>query len=608
MKKIGIDLGSHTIKISTVNESVSGLHLGARETYPAVGSILEKEYFVALKEYIEAFSDKYNLSTMDASFTLSSTIEYGTSTHVITLPTSNEDVLNKAVKFEIKEQEIIKNLGDFHYTWEMLAAQDDEEDSFTHDEDSDVVIAAINKRILYEIAQLRKPRFKVSSIELQSSTYGRYLDKNEDAIVVDFGYDKTSIYLYVNGFVSEIDTIETGGRQLTEIVMNELDSPSFNVAEEIKEKAEVRFGISEEYQFGKIEENTKNVLTEEIEDMFSEITRVIRGFEMGSDVQFNKIYYTGGTTNLKNFPQLMRLNFEYEVVDISEIIPLESEIISEEGIVLIDDSHEEIEPLLETDDLDLFGEDEELSRVKSRNNKEKISSLFKSLAQKVKKEDSKDSTYIIETSFDAIEDVNIFSAAYLTLEYDTEPYLEKLEFHKYLKFMIDYTSWIIAATTFSLILTVGVRTVSRRYDDRINSVSSSVTEGNTKVSSLNSDIQSLESQIKDSEEFIDKVENLKDVKKWYSEVLFEIPEITPDGVVVEDISINEGEVVIKGYSTNYTQIGAFAIGLETLGESEIETVNEMAESSIYVTDIVSTDQVKPELRITKSYEIILKKH
>lgn len=616
MKKIGIDLGRHTIKIATITESKENSFLAEKhKTYPAVGDITSKEYYQALKNYISHFTEDIDARKIDVSVSISSAINDATHTEIMKLPTTDKKVLDKAIKFELEEQESIGNLGNFHYLSEELAVNIDE-GPLEESGDTDVLVSAIHKNILFGIAQLRKPSISIKNVELQDRSYGRFLNDEEISLVIDFGFKNIRLYFYEGNKLIGVDSFEGGGFHLTKKVKEKMEATTDSVAEALIEKTSLNFGFTDE---GEV---LSDLLTDDITEYFNEITRTVRLFEIENITEIDKIYYTGGITQIENFPQLIRANFEYQTHNKFDCLPIEKTNKSEvnlgeednrlvpdinefEPLVLDEEINESSNELDETAD-DNSAENEEgadseapdvLSRINFHENKNKLLTLFK------KKDD--DST--LDLGNDNDYPLELYSALYSSLLFEEESYLDDMDFSGRLRFMLDYNAFIIAALSFSVVLTLGVSKVSQHHDSKVNSIAMALTEESNEVSRLNNTIEELEKDIEESNEFINKINSLTDVKGWQSDTLFEIPEVTPKGVIVEDLSINGNDISIKGYALDYTQVGAFAIGLENLGDVSIQSVEDVRDSNIYATDIIATDQVKPDLQVTKSYEIKLQK-
>ena len=140
------------------------------------------------------------------------------------MPIVDKKTLQKSLKYEIEEREITTNLDDVYYNWQISESVDDEPST-----EYDVLLAVIEKRIIKEFAKLKTIKWKIENIELQPITVGRLV--RGDSVAIDFGHEATRIYMYKDGNLSNLETINIGGKHLSEIISKEF---KYKTEEEIE--------------------------------------------------------------------------------------------------------------------------------------------------------------------------------------------------------------------------------------------------------------------------------------------------------------------------------------------------------------------------------------
>lgn len=150
------------------------------------------------------------------------------------------------------------------------------------------------------------------------------------------------------------------------------------------------------------------------------------------------------------------------------------------------------------------------------------------------------------------------------------------------KLGLAYKNLLVSSVSFSLVLLIGLPVTSYWVDNQLSNRYEEVSgynqtlvtyEGNVK--DLNSQIKGLDKTIDDYNAYVGSLERLSNVdRNFISGVLGYLPDNTPSSIYVESLSLTKGtkNLVVKGVSNNYKDIGAFAIQLEQFGTVRINDI------------------------------------
>lgn len=599
-QKIGIDLGSYEIKISNLNISGKKDTFGPSLKFKSVGKLGEKRYFRSLKRNIQSYVENYEYEKVELYFTMSPNIEGATSATIMTLPSTENKILEKAIKFEIEEQNIVDNIANHHYMWDVIETISANE-SLDDTESTKLLLTTISRDIIFEIAQLRSIKWTVERVELQVSTLGRRIEEN--AVVIDLGHQSSGIYIYKEGKLEEIDSLYFRGDELNKSIQQIHSTPSYQLAEDLKHKVDISFNNEDDFAtvHGDLIRKTSETLYEESQDVISEIKRILRRFELQDPLEpvvIDAIYYTGSGIKLNGLIELLKDSFEYEIKPLYDTIGIERMDISE---TFEEDVFERSASKAKENDTDRLKE----LKIKTDEIKGLVYEKLKiEIKEKPEVDAVDESESPVLTNNNTDEDIYFANAILATLKLDDEL---DLNYHKYLKYKFDFSSILIMTTAMAVTLFLGIQPIDRAYSRNIDSLNEAIQEQNFEVGNLESSRENLDSKKQENEELKTRVESLNDEKKWFSEVLYEIPEITPKEVIVEHVNINSGVVSIQGYSKDYTDIGAFAIGLESLGEYEILEIEDVSSSDMYIGQGLETDERKASDTMSKKFEMKLER-
>jgi len=201
--------------------------------------------------------------------------------------------------------------------------------------------------------------------------------------------------------------------------------------------------------------------------------------------------------------------------------------------------------------------------------------------------------------------VSLYSIASLA---SMDPKLkDNTDFSKHIKPNIDYNSVIVILLTLALTTGLAFKLISDKYQEEINNLNSIAPTQQQTLMKLNDDISSLNSRIADYDSFIERTEALKSQQKWLSDVLFLLPDRTPLTIAIHDIAILDGQVTIKGYSSDYSSIGFFANKLEDIAKIEIKSIDEFnpSDGDIYSVTMDNPELISDKYKIEKEFTITL---
>lgn len=181
-------------------------------------------------------------------------------------------------------------------------------------------------------------------------------------------------------------------------------------------------------------------------------------------------------------------------------------------------------------------------------------------------------------------------------------------FTKFIKANIDYTSILVAILAISLSIGVALKMMDTKYETIISEQSREESQQRVTIDGLQNDISSAQYSIDRSQSFITKIEMLRAEKRWLSDILYVIPDITPTTVVIKDLNIVDKEVKIKGYGADYSAIGFLSAELEKIGEVQLETIVDYTHTDGEVFSVVTDEpeNISNKFLMTKSFSMTLK--
>lgn len=603
-ERVGVDLGSKWIKLSLLGQTPDNHFVEHTAHYEAVGTFGDKRYFKSLKQNIKDFAEDCALTKLSLAFTIAPRLDGFTTLDALTLPTTDSKILKKAVKFEMSQQGIVDNMAESHHLWTIVDGQPVEEG--IEEEQTRIVLATLKKSILFELAELRGLKWKIESIEVQGNTASRFIKGH--AAVIDMGHHSTRLYLYKNGELLSFDTVEHSGAQLTQAIQEKLNIVSKENAEAIKHQTVIENKFLKQSFPDENVRIASEITTEEYTFAISEIKRIIRTFEIKEFVTLNQVYFTGGGTLLTDFKAFLSEELGHDAEPLHESVHSTTEGTETEKPAEVVQAAPE--PLIEdefTDFLNANAVDEEVNNEEDES--ESLIGLEEVRAELTDQEDAQPPVQTRSDRYSSIEpDVpELHDLSCSVALFDEVESLPELDFSRFLKFTFNYMPFFVAVMAFALALYGGVYAVNNQYDARIDQVISQTSAQQQTLNDLQSQAHMLESERSDHERVVAVIDGLQGIKVWYSDLLYAIPDITPSGVVVQQINIQDGTLQIDGYATDYSNVAVFAMGLEGYGEVDITEIEEHDDSTLYTADLADSDTVHNYDAMTKTYSISIDK-
>lgn len=184
---------------------------------------------------------------------------------------------------------------------------------------------------------------------------------------------------------------------------------------------------------------------------------------------------------------------------------------------------------------------------------------------------------------------------------------DNTDFSKHIKPNVDYNSVIVILLTLALSTGLAFKLVSDKYQEEISNLNSIALTQQKTIMKLNDDISLLNYNIADYDSFIARTDALKAQQKWLSDVLYLLPDRTPLTIVIHDIAILDGQVTIKGYSSDYSSIGFFANKLEDIAQIDIKSIDEFSTSggNMYSVTMDEPELISDKYKVEKVFTITL---
>lgn len=518
-KRLGIDLGVYSIKIVQLREIGDSFEKKCAKTYKVNKVKNEKEYYQFLKKCISDFIKTNKIKFASFCFTIPCN-EPDTILRFVKMPVVDKKTLQKSLKYEIEEKEIVKDMDEIYYNWEIVPNPPDEPER-----EYNIVLSFIRKKLIKELAKLKTVHWQIENIELQPISVGRLV--RGYSAVIDFGHSKTRIYLYKDGNLANVENLDTCGAFFNDMITKKFHFQNLDDIERLKHSSHV---VSDFIEDSDEEIHiASEIMTNEVKNLFNSIKRLIRSFELHNSIVVEDIYYLGGTANMKYFIDDLSRELELNVKPLEILSPRE-------------------------------GSDDDVE----------------------------------------LRNYTIASSAALYKKYK---YFNDLNFSKNTKFQINLMPIIVGLFCASIIVHGGAYYVNDKYDQYISDLTQVQSEQRSAIETLTIDMQTADSTINSARTSIEAINGLLGQQKWLSDILYVLPDKVPKNTIISNIVSTSGTVILEGYTTNYSDIGFFAIALEGFGEVTVNTIkNDVTEE---ISPIEITDD-KTSKEVTKSFIMTLK--
>lgn len=572
-KEVGVDLGTDSIKFSIATK-IKGLRnvvnkVESYKVYKNTEKKYSKEYFRFLKACLADFVKENKIKTVSLNIVLS-VDSSDVKLNFIDVPFINKKTFNASMKYEILSEYGNENSVS---SWKIVADNKEEK------EEVRVLIASVNKKIVDSLAQFKTITTRVNRVVVQPVVLAEEVTKTE--AIIDLSHSSTRVNLYLEGQLAQVETINFGGFNIIKAIEKfieekELPYSSQELINEVKvynpaiNLMEIDLHLEDLDKIEPIPEEEDswysnfNYDTEEEVELFGEdsATSSSLGEEHSEDQE-----------NLEVFSEDSDLIFDdeessSEVAELTVLQQLSLEI-DDEINSMIDDVKKvvrmfELENSTSLSMIRCTGEFSEMTFLKEKLNSELELDVIP--------------LDVIDIKDERMKSV-VTLAALGSASYSNKK--DVLDFSKEIKANIDFTS--ILAMTLALTITAGAgaKFAGESYHEKLNEVQSVVQVQNETLNKVNLETEELRMELDNYERFINRLEELDAQKFWLSDGLYAIPGITPLTISVKDIQIENGEMILHGYSGDYSSIGLFAKKMEELGNVEIESITKLDDKNIY---------------------------
>jgi type IV pilus assembly protein PilM len=316
---LGIDIGSSSIKIvqlrkkggKAILETYGELALG-----PYAGTEIGRATALPNEKIIEALRDlmkEANATTKSTGISISTA---STLLSFIKMPDMDQKQLANMIPIEARKY-IPVPITEVTLDWWIVPK---EENSFSEFEKQpsqgeapkeksiDVLLVVIHNDVLNHLNQISAGVNLETSfyeIEIFSSMRSVVDQSLESVMIFDMGAGSTKLYVIERGILRASHTINRGSQEITLALSRSLGM-SVGDAEHIKRTV----GISAEPE----NKNINEVITLNLDYVFSETARVVSAYERKYNKSISKIILTGGGTLLRGLLEVARTRFQTEVV------------------------------------------------------------------------------------------------------------------------------------------------------------------------------------------------------------------------------------------------------------------------------------------------------
>ena len=300
---VGLDIGSRTLKAGEIVKTKKGYSLKSFEVLdisPGAieeGSIKDPEH---VANSIRQLFKKNNLKERNVAISIGG---YSVIVKKINVQNMPENQLQESIYLEA-EQHIPFDIGDVNIDFQILGESENNSDQMN------VLLVAAKKEMVSEYADLVRMAglnpciIDIDAFALQNIFEVNYDAKDENFALIDIGADKTSLNILKNNLSIFMRDVSLGCSQIDQKIVSIVDC-SLEEAERIKHS-----NRTEKISY----EDLREIVSSVIADWCIEIRRALDYFySTYPDDQINRIFLSGGGTNVKEFHQLLAVETSTEV-------------------------------------------------------------------------------------------------------------------------------------------------------------------------------------------------------------------------------------------------------------------------------------------------------
>jgi type IV pilus assembly protein PilM len=320
---VGVDIGSHSIKIVEIDQTKRGRFLknfgviGLARNAIREGDIVEMG---VVAEALKKLFKNLRIKNRNVAVSLSG---YPVMAKRITLPASKREGIENTIQ-DHAEQYIPFDINDVNLDFDILKNEDDlseKDETDEGDESVDVMLVAAKKDVintyleLLAAADLNPGVLDVDVFALQNAVEMSIGDKEDGYAIVNVGAEELGINTLFNGTSLFSRDSSFGGAQITDLIMRHFDV-DFETAEEIKLGA-----VKDKPWSQKLSTDASGVVA----DWVQEIKRALDFVETTyPDKTIDKIFVCGGSCRIKGFQSYLE---DFTGLPVAELNPFSSLIV-----------------------------------------------------------------------------------------------------------------------------------------------------------------------------------------------------------------------------------------------------------------------------------------
>jgi len=340
---VGLDLGSHSVKIVEMNHSGKSptlVNYGITELVPDAiqeGKVVDRE---SVLESINVLFDTCQIANRQVNVALN-----GTDVIIKTIQTdrmSNEE-LEKAISWEA-EQNVPFPLSEISLDYQVLDPEGD-------DPRMNVLLVAAKRDLIDEkLALLKEAECDVVLMDVDTFALMNALETNYESIargchcIVHFGNESTHLGLVRNGLPILTRNLQVGGKKLVETIQGQLGISEdkaymalYGSMEELEsgESAESEVSAESEGEGEKAPPDITPFLPVLLDEVVIGVNRAAAFLESTEESgSIERIYLSGGCANIPNIDHIFekKVGIPTEIANPLSVIPYKAELFQGEPV------------------------------------------------------------------------------------------------------------------------------------------------------------------------------------------------------------------------------------------------------------------------------------
>lgn len=303
---IGLDIGSKTFKVASVEETKKGHNLKEFGMIDIPSGVIEEGSIKDPEQAADSIRQLFTMFNIKERNVALSIGGYSVIVKKINVEAMSEDELQETINIEA-EQYIPFDISDVNIDFQILGENENNPNQI------DVLLVAAKKEIindyvnLTQMAGLNPCIIDIDAFSLQNIYELNYETKDENIALIDIGASKTSLNILKGNSSVFIRDVSLGCGQINERIVSLVDCT-------LDEAEELKYGD----QTDKIsEENLTQIISAVSADWCMEIGRAFDFFySTYPDQNIKRIVLSGGGGNIKEFQQLLASETSIEVTTI----------------------------------------------------------------------------------------------------------------------------------------------------------------------------------------------------------------------------------------------------------------------------------------------------